>query len=161
MRHRLDKYITLQEKIISADVQLEETGMELESLELSNQELQTTIKKLEHEVKANQRPSLHSIHSDDLICLSKIRQLGEEELKLKHSIRELERREYMFREQMERILTSREYQKACGNQTMMKRMKELELNDKKMKHALQAHKSKMHQLKKKLARKKRELVSTI
>ncbi|KZC11165.1 hypothetical protein WN55_02526 [Dufourea novaeangliae] len=100
----------LHEKIIQADVKLEETDMELESLELMNKETNVKLTSLENEVNSYVTPSLHSIHSEDLICLSKIRQLAKEELCLKHCIRQLEQKETLFKEHMDRLLTSREYQ---------------------------------------------------
>lgn len=88
--------------------------MELESLELMNKEMNDALNDLEKEVRSYKSPSLHSIRSEDIICLSKIRQLAEEELSLKNCIKELEQRETIFKEQMDRLLTSREYQNVCG-----------------------------------------------
>ncbi|XP_029056460.2 uncharacterized protein LOC114883142 isoform X1 [Osmia bicornis bicornis] len=104
----------LHEKIIQADVKLEETDMELDSLELVNKEMNDALNDLQKEVRSYKCPSLHSIRSEDIICLSKIRQLAEEELSLKNCIKELEQRETIFKEQMDRLLTSREYQNVCG-----------------------------------------------
>ncbi|XP_076395272.1 uncharacterized protein LOC100878838 isoform X2 [Megachile rotundata] len=104
----------LHEKIIQADVQLEETDIELESLELANEEMNDTLKNLEKEVRSYETPSLHSIRSEDLICLSKIRQLAEEELNLKNHIKELEQKETLFKEHIDRLAVSKEYQSVCG-----------------------------------------------
>ncbi|XP_050484099.1 uncharacterized protein LOC126870432 isoform X1 [Bombus huntii] len=103
----------LHEKIIQADVKLEETEMELESLELINKEMNNKLKDLEKEVRCHTSPSLHSIHSEDLLCLTKIRQLAEEELNLKNCIKQLEKKETLFKEHMDRLLTSKEYQNVC------------------------------------------------
>ncbi|XP_017764948.1 PREDICTED: uncharacterized protein LOC108554254 [Eufriesea mexicana] len=104
----------LHEKIIQADVILEETEMELESLELVNKEMNDTLNNLEKEMRCYTTPSLHSIHSEDLLCLSKIRQLAEEELNLKNCIKALEQNETIFNEHVNRLLTSKEYQNVRG-----------------------------------------------
>ena len=103
----------IREKIIQADVKLEETEMELESLELINKEMNNKLENLEKEVRCHTSPSLHSIHSEDLLCLTKIRQLAEEELNLKNCIKQLEKKETLFKEHMDRLLTSKEYQSVC------------------------------------------------
>lgn len=108
-----------REKIIQADVKLEETEMELESLELMNKELNDTVNKLEKEIRSYTTPSLHSIHSEDLLCLSKIRQLAKEELNLKNCIKELEQKETIFKEHMDRLLTSKEYQNICDRRKII------------------------------------------
>lgn len=95
-------------------MKLEETEMELESLELVNKEMNDTLNKLEKEIRCYTTPSLHSIHSEDLLCLSKIRQLAEEELNLKNCIKTLEQSETIFQDQVNRLLTSKEYQNVCG-----------------------------------------------
>lgn len=99
----------LQDKIIDADVKLEETGMELESLELANKEMEEKMIGLRDEIQRRSTPSLHSIHSEDLICLKKIRQLAEEELKLKGCIKELESKEFMYRRQMGKLLSCKQF----------------------------------------------------
>nr|XP_031843065.1 uncharacterized protein LOC116431571 [Nomia melanderi] len=109
----------LHEKIIQADVKLEETDIELESLELLNKEMNEKLTGLEKEMNNYATPSLHSIHSEDLICLSKIHQLAKEELCLKHCIKQLEQKETLFREHMERILTSKEYQNICDKRKIV------------------------------------------
>ncbi|XP_076758610.1 uncharacterized protein LOC143427962 [Xylocopa sonorina] len=109
----------LHEKIIEADVKLEETGMELESLQLANKEMNDILDDLEREVRDYTSPSLHSIHSEDLLCLSKIRQLAEEELNLKNCIKELEQKETVFRQHMERLLISKEYQNVCNRRNIV------------------------------------------
>ncbi|KAL0132768.1 hypothetical protein PUN28_000479 [Cardiocondyla obscurior] len=101
----------LHDKIIDADVKLEETSMELESLELANQEMEEKLAGLRKEVQKYNTPSLHSIHSEDLICLKRIHQLAEEELKLKNYIRELESKELMYRRQMNKLLSCKEFQR--------------------------------------------------
>lgn len=83
--------------------------MELESLELANKEMEEKLAGLRNEVQRYSTPSLHSIHSEDLICLRKIRQLAEEELKLKNCIRELESKELMYRRQMSKILSCKKF----------------------------------------------------
>ncbi|XP_043289230.1 uncharacterized protein [Venturia canescens] len=104
----------LHDKIIAADIKLEESEMELESLELENKEFDERLQSLQKELTSNKTPSLHSIHSEDLICLARIRELGEEEMNFKNSIRELEERETIFQEQINRILTSRDFQKSMS-----------------------------------------------
>ncbi|KYQ50360.1 hypothetical protein ALC60_10477 [Trachymyrmex zeteki] len=101
----------MQDKIIDADVKLEETGMELESLELDNKEMEEKLAELRNEIQKCNTPSLHSIHSEDLICLKKIRQFAEEELKLKNYIRELESKEFMYRRQMSKLLSCKKFQR--------------------------------------------------
>ncbi|CAL7938551.1 unnamed protein product [Xylocopa violacea] len=108
----------IREKIIQADVKLEETGMELESLELANKEMNDILDNLEREVRDYTTPSLHSIHSEDLLCLSKIRRLAEEELNLKNCIKQLEQKETVFRQHMERLLISKEYQNVCDRRNI-------------------------------------------
>lgn len=103
--------------------------MELESLELMNKELNDTVNKLEKEIRSYTTPSLHSIHSEDLLCLSKIRQLAKEELNLKNCIKELEQKETIFKEHMDRLLTSKEYQNICDRRKIISCIQDL--NDKK------------------------------
>lgn len=118
--------LSIQDKIIDADVKLEETGMELESLELANKEMEERLIELRNEVAKHSTPSLHSIHSDDLICLRKIRQLAEEELKLKNCIKELENKEITYRRQMSKLLSCKKFQRDN------KKMTEIEKNSKKL-----------------------------
>ncbi|XP_020295772.1 uncharacterized protein LOC109860819 isoform X2 [Pseudomyrmex gracilis] len=101
----------MQDKIINADVELEEADMELESLEFANKELEQNLTELQHEIQRHKTLSLHSIHSEDLICLKKIRQLAQEELKLKTYIKELENIEDMYRRQMNKMLSCKELQR--------------------------------------------------
>lgn len=142
-----------------ADVDLEEKGMELESLELSNNEMNNELKKLEKEVAAETTLSLHSIHSEDLICLSRIRQLGEEERSFKCCIKQLEEKEMAYRQQMELLLTSKDFQNSLGGSHMVRRLKELEMNDKKWRCTYQTLKYNMHQMKKKIMEKSEKLVN--
>lgn len=107
----------MQDKIIDADVKLEETGMELESLELANKEIEERLIELRNEITRHSTPSLHSIHSDDLICLRKIRQLAEEELKLKNCIKELENKEIMYRRQMNKLLSCNKFKRGKMTET--------------------------------------------
>lgn len=85
--------------------------MELESLELANEEMEEKLAGLRDEVKRHSTPSLHSIHSEDLICLRKIRQLAEEEFKLKNCIEELKTKETMYRRQMRQLLSCKRFQR--------------------------------------------------
>lgn len=85
--------------------------MELESLELANKEMEERLGELRNEITRHSTPSLHSIHSDDLICLRKIRQLAEEELKLKNCIKGLENKEIMYRRQMNKLLSCKKFQR--------------------------------------------------
>ncbi|EFN78749.1 hypothetical protein EAI_08214, partial [Harpegnathos saltator] len=100
----------LHDKIIGADVKLEETTMELESLELANKETEEKLVELRNQVQRYSTSSLHSIHSEDLICLKKIHQLAEEELDMKSCIKELEGKEAMYRRQMKQFLPCEKYQ---------------------------------------------------
>ncbi|XP_011331108.1 uncharacterized protein LOC105275735 isoform X1 [Ooceraea biroi] len=106
----------LHDKIVDADVKLEEADMELESLELANKEMEERLIKLRKDVQRHSTPSLRSIHSEDLICLKKIRQLAEEELKLNNCVKQLESKEIMYRRQMNKLLSCKEYQ--CTNGEM-------------------------------------------
>ncbi|KAF3424123.1 hypothetical protein E2986_14118 [Frieseomelitta varia] len=122
----------LHEKIIQADVKLEETEMEIESLELMNREMNDTLKNLEKEVRCHTSASLHSIHSEDLLCLSKIRQLAEEELNLKNRIKQLEQKETLFKEHMDRLLTSKEHQNACTRKKIVSCVQDLDCTGKRI-----------------------------
>lgn len=106
-----------QDRIIDADVKLEETGMELESLEQANKEMEEKLIGLRNDIQRYSTPSLHSIHSEDLVCLKKIRQLAEEELKLKNYNRELECKEIMYRRQMSKLLSCKKFQRNSGKMT--------------------------------------------
>lgn len=90
---------------------MEETTMELESLELANKEMEEKLVGLRNRVQRRGIPSLHSIHSEDLICLKKIRQLAEEELNLKSCIKELEDKEAVYRRQMRQFLPCEKFQR--------------------------------------------------
>lgn len=133
--------------------------MELESLELSNNEMESELKNLEKEISAESTLSLHSIHSEDLICLSRIRQLGEEEKSLKCCIKKLEEKEMAYRQQMESLLSSKDFQNSLGGSQMARRVKELETSDKKWRCSYQTQKYNMHQMKKKIIEKDRKLVN--
>jgi len=99
---------------VDTDVKLEETDMELESVELANREMEERLSQLRSEVESAR--SLHSIRSEDLICLRKVRRLAEEELKLKNCIEHLENKECMYRRQMKKILSCKKHQ--CDNGQM-------------------------------------------
>lgn len=103
-------FVRLQDKIIDADVKLEETTMELESVELANKEMEEKLIGLRNQAEKYNTPSLHSIHSEDLICLKKIRQFAEEELNLKTCIKELEDKENIYRRQMKEFLPCEKFQ---------------------------------------------------
>ncbi|CAK9807878.1 hypothetical protein ANTQUA_LOCUS5373 [Anthophora quadrimaculata] len=139
----------LHEKIIQADVKLEETEMELESLELANKEMNDTLNNLEKEIRNYTTPSLHSIHSEDLICLSKIRQLAEEELSLKNCIKELEQRETIFKDHMDKL--SKDYRNIGGKKKMVSCLPDLECGGRRvccMPKQCLSHKSSYRQKKK-------------
>lgn len=106
--------------------------MELESLELMNKEMNDTLKNLEKEVRCHSSASLHSIHSEDLLCLSKIRQLAEEELNLKNRIKQLEQKETLFKEHMDRLLTSKDYQNACTRKKIVGCVQDLDCTGKRI-----------------------------
>ncbi|XP_043461033.1 golgin subfamily A member 6-like protein 7 [Leptopilina heterotoma] len=147
----------LHERIIAADVDLEEKGMQLESLELSNNEMGSELKTLEKEISDKSTLSLHSIHSEDLICLSRIRQLGEEERSLKCCIRQLEEKEMAYRQQMEMLLISKDFQNSHGASQMTNRLQELEMSEKKLRCSYQTQKYNMHQMKKKIIEKSEKI----
>ncbi|XP_032672321.1 uncharacterized protein LOC116844625 [Odontomachus brunneus] len=102
--------VKLHDKIIDTDVKLEETTMELESVELANKEMEEKLIGLRNQAEKYNTPSLHSIHSEDLICLKKIRQFAEEELDLKSCIKELEDKEDTYRRQMKKFLPCEKFQ---------------------------------------------------
>lgn len=135
----------LQDKIIDADVKLEETGMELESLELANKEMEEKLIGLRDEMQRRNTPSLHSIHSEDLICLRRIRQLAEEELKLKNCIRELESKEFTYRRQMGKLLSCKKFDGGKGT----KRVQESKGTDKKLFDPLEDYSHNTHVTKQK------------
>lgn len=85
--------------------------MELESLKLANKEREEKLLELRNDVQMRTTPSLHSVHSEDLICLRKIRQLAEEELNLKNCIGQLESKEIMYRRQMNKLLPCKRSQR--------------------------------------------------
>lgn len=109
--------------------------MELESLELINKEMNNKLKNLEKEVRCHASPSLHSIHSEDLLCLTKIRQLAEEELNLKNCIKQLEKKETLFKEHMDRLLTSKEYQNVCTRKKVVNCIPDLNSSGKRICYA--------------------------
>ncbi|KYN03392.1 hypothetical protein ALC62_05784 [Cyphomyrmex costatus] len=145
----------LHDKIIDADIKLEETGMELESLELANKEMEEKLTELRNEIQKRDTPSLHSIHSEDLICLKKIRQFAEEELKLKNYIRELESKELMYRRQMNKLLSCKKFQRDSGN------MQESKETGKKIFGLLEDYTRNKYVTKKKLKFEDKKRVSTL
>lgn len=145
--------MSIQDKIIDADVKLEETGMELESLELANKEMEERLIELRNEVARHSTPSLHSIHSDDLICLRKIRQLAEEELKLKNCIKELENKEITYRRQMSKLLSCKKFERDN------RKMTEIEKNSKRLWCSLKDRKHDAYVTKKKCTLKDKGRVS--
>ncbi|KAI4479528.1 hypothetical protein M0804_010925 [Polistes exclamans] len=144
----------LHDKIIDADIKLEETEIELESLELENKEMNDRVNEMEKEIRSYRSTSLHSIHSEDLICLTKIHQLAKDELELKNCITVLEEKETLYAEQLDRLLASKEFQNSSGNNKMLKRIQDLESNERRMHCALQFYKNNVQRLKKELVRKK-------
>lgn len=143
----------MQDKIIDADVKLEETGMELESLELANKEMEERLTELRNEMTRHSTPSLHSIHSDDLICLRKIRQLAEEELKLKNCIKELENKEITYKHQMSKLLSCKKFQRDS------RKMTEIERNSRRVWCPLKNRKHDVYATKRKYALKDKGRVS--
>lgn len=135
-------------------MKLEETDIELESLELANKEMNDHANQIEKELRSYRGSSLHSINSEDLICLTKIYELAKEELELKNCIALLEDKEALYAEQLDRLLTSKEFQTMSGNKGMLKRIQDLENNEKKMHCTLQFYKNNIQQLKKELVQKK-------
>ncbi|XP_076382620.1 uncharacterized protein LOC117219695 isoform X1 [Megalopta genalis] len=151
----------LHEKIIQADVKLEETDMELESLELLNKEMNVKLTSLEKEVKSYTTPSLHSIRSEDLICLSKIHQLAKEELCMKHCIKQMEQKETLFKEHMDQLLTCKEYQNICDKRKMVSCFQNLDCSGRMLCYEPKKcpwYKPTIHRLKKKLGHERREIL---
>lgn len=72
---------------------------------------------LRDEVQRHSTPSLHSIHSEDLVCLKKIHQLAEEEFKLKNCIEELKSKETTYRRQMKQLLSCKKFRRDCERET--------------------------------------------
>lgn len=136
---------------------MEETEIELESLELENKEMNDRVNEMEKEIRSYRSTSLHSIHSEDLICLTKIHQLAKDELELKNCITVLEEKETLYAEQLDRLLASKEFQNSSGNNKMLKRIQDLESNERRMHCALQFYKNNVQRLKKELVRKKSDV----
>lgn len=131
--------------------------MELESIELANKEMDDEADKIEKEIRCYRSASLHSIDSDDVVCLTKIHQLAKDELELKNCITQLEEKEIFYVEKLDRLLASKEFQTISGNTRMLKRIKDLESNEKRMHCALQFYKNNVQQLKKELVRNKSDV----
>lgn len=121
--------------------------MELESLELANKEMEEKLVGLRNRIQRQSTPSLHSIHSEDLICLKKICQLAEEELNLKSCIKELEDKEVLYRRQMKQFLPCEKYQR--NNEKVMGCVQSSTGNDKKFCRSPQVHKHNVNAIKKK------------
>ncbi|XP_078032992.1 uncharacterized protein LOC144467883 [Augochlora pura] len=152
----------LHEKIIQADIKLEETDMELESLELLNKEMNAKLTSLEKEVKSYTTPSLHSIHSEDLICLSKIHQLAKEELCMKHCIKQMEQKETLFKEHMDRLLTCKEYKNICDKRKVVSCLQSMDCNGRMLCYEPKKcpwYKPATHHFKKKLGHEGREVLN--
>lgn len=120
--------------------------MELESLELANKEMEEKLVGLRNRVQRHSTPSLHSIHSEDLICLKKIRQLAEEELNLKSCIKELEDKETMYRRQMKQLVPCEKFQRNSGK--TMARVQNSIGNDREFCRSSQIHKRNVNTIKK-------------
>lgn len=108
------KYITiktnkwiLQEQIIEADIKIEEYEMALESLQVVNNEMNNKLKTIEiNRTKKNiqQKPfNFDTINPSDLNCLSKLRELMQQEIRLKKCINILESREKRMCEQLQSL----------------------------------------------------------
>ncbi|XP_063981340.1 uncharacterized protein LOC135164674 isoform X2 [Diachasmimorpha longicaudata] len=103
---------------VEIDIKIEETGMELESLLLINNELDQKIKfseskAVEREQLASAFPDLHEIDPEDVACLGRIRQLVQQEIRLKNCISSLEDRETRMQNQLNRLLVAKEGSKQC------------------------------------------------
>ena len=114
-----------------ADIKLAESEMELESLERANREFDGRLKILDEEIHKHHSPSLHSLRFEDRPCLTKIRQLGEQEVQLKRTIRELENHEALFQGQLNRMLTAKEFcTTSCGRKNC-----DTEINERRKLHS--------------------------
>ncbi|XP_015114261.1 uncharacterized protein LOC107039251 [Diachasma alloeum] len=119
----------LHDKIIETDIKIEETGMELESLLLVNNELDEKIKSseaktLEKERRAKAFPDLHEIDPEDVACLGRIRQLVQQEIRLKNCISSLEDRETRIQAQLNQLLPAKKESKKCPKKCSEKSRRE-------------------------------------
>ena len=73
-------------------------------------QLQEKINTLELELRGDNE-SLHSVDSEELKCLKKIRKLGENERRMRNKMKELGDREVTLREQIKQILANKNYNK--------------------------------------------------
>lgn len=99
--------------------------MELESLESVNNELDEKLKNIEKEMLARDKkskafPDLSSVDAEDLVCLGKLRQLVQQEVRLKNCINALESRENHLRNQLEKFISTKE-QESCPKSQKSKR----------------------------------------
>lgn len=83
--------------------------MELESLVSVNNELGEKLKSFEAKVLEKERrprtfPDLHEIEPEDVACLGRIRQLVQQELRLKNCISALDDRETRLQAQLNQLL---------------------------------------------------------
>lgn len=74
-----------------------QSHMELRFLVLARREMKKKLIQFQNKMQRHNAHSLHSIYSEDLIYRKRIRQLAEEQLRLKNCIKELENKEIMYR----------------------------------------------------------------
>lgn len=102
--------------------------MELESLEAINNELDEKLKiyekkMLKHDRKSKAFPDLSSVVAEDLVCLSKLRGLVEQELRLKNCINMLEARENSMKIQLNKFMTTKKQESSCPRPRKLKNQK--------------------------------------
>lgn len=87
-------------------MKMQEEQMELTQLTFENEDILQEIQNLEKEIEKQSTPSLQSIKTEDLTCLDKIRELGEEEIYLKTQLNELEHKEAFLSDKICKFLKS-------------------------------------------------------
>lgn len=92
---------------------------EINNLCCTNNELLQKISRLENKISKDDSVSLHSVNSEQLECLKKLRKLAENEISMKNQMKELETREAVLRDQMAQLLTNNlQADNAAGNKTI-------------------------------------------
>ena len=103
----------------NTELEIENIRKELESLEKSNSELDDKIELAKKNLE--KKCSIGSITENDLQCLSQIRKLVEDEVRMKRTISELENTEAVLRGQVEKILGCGKSNKHHAYRTKMKK----------------------------------------
>ncbi|KAF7994829.1 hypothetical protein HCN44_004301 [Aphidius gifuensis] len=125
---KIDEEIeVLHKQVLDIEIKLEESEIELESLEAINNELDEKLKiyekkMLKHDRKSKAFPDLSSVVAEDLVCLGKLRGLVEQELRLKNCINMLEARENSMKIQLNKFMTT-EKDDSCPRPRKLKNKK--------------------------------------